>query len=116
LLIRHLDFMDNYLACTQACQPPDNTGAVPAASEHAGRSGKDFRTALMVANQVESRLTTSVPFMARWLDLTTPFAFSLGAGVSKGLGLAEAKSAAAVEICGAAGLPLLAVRTTPISQ
>jgi 2-methylcitrate dehydratase len=54
--------------------------------------------------------------LARGLDLTTPLTYSLGAGVSKALGLDEAKTAAGIEICGASGVPLLVVRTTPISQ
>jgi 2-methylcitrate dehydratase len=115
-LVRYIDFMDSYLGGAEICHPSDNVGAVLAASEHAGRSGKDFLTALAVAYQVESVLTASAPFMARGFDLTTQLSFSLGAGVSKALELDEAKSAAAIEICGASGIPLLVVRTTPISQ
>jgi 2-methylcitrate dehydratase len=48
-------------------------------------------------------------------DLTTPLSFSIGAGASKALQLDEARTAAAVEICGDV-IPLLVVRTTPISQ
>jgi 2-methylcitrate dehydratase len=115
-LVRYIDFMDSYLGGSEICHPSDNTAAVLAASEHAGRSGKDFLTALAVAYQVESRLTASAPFMAQGFDLTTQLAFSLAAGASKALGLDEAKTAAAVEICGDSGIPLLVLRTTPISQ
>jgi 2-methylcitrate dehydratase len=115
-LVRYIDFMDSYLGGAEICHPSDNTAAVLAASEHAGRSGKDFLTALAIAYQVESRLTASAPFMAHGFDLTTQLAFSLAAGVSKALGLDEAKTAAAVEICGDIGIPLLVLRTTPISQ
>jgi 2-methylcitrate dehydratase len=115
-LVRYTDFMDSYLGGSEVCHPSDNIGAVLAASEHAGRSGKDFLTALAVAYQIESRLTASAPFMARGFDLTTQLAFSLAAGVSKALGLDEAKTAAAVEICGGSGLPPLVLRTSPISQ
>ena len=115
-LVRYIDFMDSYLGGSEICHPSDNIGAVLAASEHAGRSGKDFLAALAVAYQVESRLTASAPFMAHGFDLTTQLAFSLAAGVSKALGLDEAKTAAAVEICGDSGIPLLVLRSTPISQ
>ena len=91
-------------------------GPVLAASEHTDRSGKDFLTALAVAYEVEAALTDAAPFMAHGFDLTTPLTYSLGAGLSRALGLDEAKAAAAIEICGAAGIPLLVVRTTPISQ
>jgi 2-methylcitrate dehydratase len=65
---------------------------------------------------VETALTAAAQFMAHGFDLTTPLTYSLGAGLSRALGLDEARTAAAVEICGAAGIPLLVVRTTPISQ
>jgi 2-methylcitrate dehydratase len=115
-LVRYIDFMDSYLGGSEICHPSDNTGAILAASEHASRSGKDFLTALAIAYQVESRLTASAPFMAHGFDLTTQLAFSLAAGVSKTLGLDEAMTAAAVEICGDSGIPLLVLRTSPISQ
>ena len=115
-LVRYVDFMDSYLARDQLCHPSDNTAAVLAACEQAGRSGKDFLTALAVAYQVEATLTLAAPFMDRGFDLTTPLTYSLGAGVAKALGLDEAKTAAAVEVCGQTGLPLLVARTTPISQ
>jgi 2-methylcitrate dehydratase len=89
---------------------------VLAACEHTGRSGKDFLTALAVAYQVQSVLTASAPFMERGFDITTALTYSLGAGVAKALGLDQPKTAAAIEICGQTGLPLLVARTTPISQ
>jgi 2-methylcitrate dehydratase len=115
-LVRYIDFMDSYFAKGGLCHPSDNIGAILAASEHTDRSGKDFLTALAVAYQVETALTDAAPFMAHGFDQTTPLTYSLGAGMSKALGLDESKTAAAIEICGAAGIPLLVVRTTPISQ
>jgi 2-methylcitrate dehydratase len=114
-LVRYVDFMDSYLAVGGLCHPSDNTAAILAASEYADLSGKDFLTALAVAYQVESRLTASVPFMAHGFDLTTPLLFSLAAGLAKVLGLDEAKTTAAVGICGDM-IPLLVLRTTPVSQ
>jgi 2-methylcitrate dehydratase len=115
-LERYIDFMDSYFAHGGLCHPSDNLGAVLAVSEHAALSGKDFLTALAVAYQVETALSAAAPFMVHGFDLTTPLSYSLGAGLSKALGLDEAKTAAAVAICGAGGIPLLVVRTTPISQ
>jgi 2-methylcitrate dehydratase len=114
-LVRYVDLMDSYLGPVSLCHPSDNVGAVLAACEHAGRSGKEFLTALAVAYQVESELTSVAPFMEDGFDLTTPLSFSIGAGASKALQLDEAKTAAAVGICGDV-IPLLVVRTTPISQ
>jgi 2-methylcitrate dehydratase len=70
---------------------------------------------LAVAYQVESALTANAPFMADGFDFTTQLSFSIAAGASKALQLDEAKTVAAVGICGDV-IPLLVVRTTPISQ
>jgi 2-methylcitrate dehydratase len=115
-LVRDVDFMDSFLAGPELCHPSDNTGAVLAACEHAGRSGREFLTALAVAYQVQSVLTASAPFMERGFDLTAALPYSVGAGVGKALGLDDVTTAAAVEICGQTGLQLLVARTTPISQ
>jgi 2-methylcitrate dehydratase len=116
VLVRYVDFMDSYLAGPELCHPSDNTGAVLAACEHTGRSGKEFLTALAVAYQVQSVLTAFAPFMERGFDITSALPYSMGAGVAKALRLDEVKTAAAVEICGQSGLQLLVARTTPISQ
>src|SRR6202043_4286556 len=108
-------YMDSYLGGEELCHPSDNVGSILAVCEHAGRSGKEFLTALAVAYQVESALTANAPLMADGFDLTTQLSFSIAAGASKALQLDEARSAAAVEICGDV-IPLLVVRTTPISQ
>jgi 2-methylcitrate dehydratase len=114
-VVRYVDFMDSYLGGQELCHPSDNFAAVLAACEYAGRSGKDFLTALAVAYQVESALTANAPFMADGFDFTTQLSFSIAAGASKALQLDEAKTVAAVGICGDV-IPLLVVRTTPISQ
>jgi 2-methylcitrate dehydratase len=115
-LVRYIDFMDSFLGGPELCHPSDNFGAVLAACEHAGRSGKEFLTALAIAYQVESVLTASAPIMERGFDLTTQLTYSVGAGVAKALALDEVKTAAAIEICGQTGFQLLVARTTPISQ
>jgi 2-methylcitrate dehydratase len=114
-VVRYVDFMDSYLGGEEICHPSDNVGSILAVCEHAGRSGKEFLTALAVAYQVESALTANAPFMADGFDLTTQLSFSIAAGASKALKLDEAKALAAVGICGDV-IPLLVVRTTPISQ
>jgi 2-methylcitrate dehydratase len=112
-LVPYADFMDSYLSGAELWHPSDNIGAILAACEHAGRSGQEFQTTLAVAYEVQSILSGSAPFMADGFDLTTALSFSIAAGVSKALALDEAASPAAVGICGASGLPLLVVRTTP---
>jgi len=108
--------MDSYFSKSGLCHPSDNVGAVIAVSEHADRSGKDFSTALAIAYQVETALIVAAQFLAPGFDLTTALMYSIGAGLSRAFGLDEAKTSAAVEISRAAGIPLLVVWTTPISQ
>src|ERR1700691_6817180 len=86
-LVRYVDLMDSYLGPVSLCHLSDNVGAVLAACEHAGRSGKEFLTALAVAYQVESELTSVAPFMEEGFDLTTPLSSSVGDGASKALQL-----------------------------
>jgi len=114
-LVRYIDFMDSVLGGGGLSHPSDSLASVLAACEYAGRSGKEFLAALAVAYQVEAELTANAPFMAEGFDLTTPLSFSIAAGASKALQLDEARTAAAVEICGDV-IPLLVARTTPISQ
>jgi len=52
-LVRYIDFMGSYLGGAELCYPSDNIGAVLAACEHAGRSGKEFLTALAGSYQVD---------------------------------------------------------------
>ncbi len=47
-LVRYLDFNDSYLAPGETCHPSDNIGAVLAAAEYAGASGREFLTAVAV--------------------------------------------------------------------
>ena len=117
-LIRYLDFMDSYLAGEELCDPSDNTGAVLAASEHAGASGKDFLTNLAVAYQVEAAFTGAARFMAHGFDLDHPVDILAGRGAVESAGAGWEKAAAAVEICSAEPTAFLSlnVRTTPISQ
>lgn len=89
-LVRFLDFNDSYLAKGETCHPSDNLGAVLAACEYAGATGKDFLTALTVAYQVQCRLSDVAPVRARGFDHTTQGAYALAAGVAKALHLDQA--------------------------
>ena len=78
------------------------------------RSGKDFLTALAVAYQVEARLTASRAVHGPRVRPDDPARLlARQPDVSKALGLDEAKTAAAVEICGDSGIPLLVAADHP---
>jgi 2-methylcitrate dehydratase len=115
-LVRYLDFNDGYLAKGETCHPSDNLGAVLAACEYAGRSGKDLITALAVAYQVQCRLSDMAPVRARGFDHTTLGSFAVAAGVAKALELDQARTANAIAIGGTAFNALRVTRTGTLSN
>jgi 2-methylcitrate dehydratase len=115
-LVRYLDFSDAYLAPGETCHPSDNLGAVLAAAEYAGRSGREFLTALAVSYQVQCRLSDEAPVRARGFDHTTHGAYAVAAGVSRALGLDRIRTANAIAICGTAFNALRVVRTGALSH
>jgi 2-methylcitrate dehydratase len=115
-LVRYLDYMDTYLAKGESFHPCDNLGAVLAASECAGRSGKEFLTALAVAYQVQCRLSIVAPVRAKGFDHTTQGAYAAAAGVAKALGLNAEHTANAIAISGTANNALRVTRTGRLSH
>ncbi len=115
-LVRYLDFNDSYLAEGETCHPSDNLAPVMAAAEYAGGSGKDLLTALAVAYQVQCRLSDAAPVRAKGFDHTTQGSYAAAAGVSKALGLDQAKTSNAIAISGAAFNALRVTRTGALSH
>jgi 2-methylcitrate dehydratase len=115
-LVRYLDFNDSYLAPGETCHPSDNLGAVLAASEYAGGSGKELLAALAVCYQVQCRLSDVAPVRAKGFDHTTQGAYALAAGISNALGLDAARTANAIAISGTAYNALRVTRTGALSN
>jgi 2-methylcitrate dehydratase len=115
-LVRYLDYNDSFLAGGETCHPSDNLGAVLAASEYAGRSGRDLLAALAVAYQVQCRLSEVAPVRAKGFDHTTQGAYAAAAGVAKALGLHQEKVANAIAVSGTANNALRVTRTGPLSH
>ncbi|AFM27414.1 MmgE/PrpD family protein [Desulfomonile tiedjei] len=115
-LVRFLDFNDSFLASNETCHPSDNLGAVLAATEYADGDGADFLLALAVAYQVQCRLSEVAPVRNRGFDHVTQGAFALAAGISKALGLDEARTTNAIGICGTAFNALRVTRTGALSN
>ena len=115
-LVRYLDFNDSYLAPGETCHPSDNIGAVLAAAEYSGGSGREFLTAVAVAYQVQCRLSDVAPVRAKGFDHTTQGSYAVAAGVSKALGLDQRKTANAIAICGTAFNALRVTRTGALSH
>ena len=115
-LVRYLDFNDSYLAPGETCHPSDNLAAILAASEDAGRSGRDFLTALAVAYQVQCRLSEAAPVRAKGFDHTAQGSYAVAAGVSRALGLTQNQTAHALAIAGTALNALRVTRTGSLSH
>jgi 2-methylcitrate dehydratase len=115
-LTRYLDYMDGFAVPDEACHPSDNVGAVLAATEHAGGSGRDFLLALALAYEVQGRLIEAGPITHAGFDHTTQLAISIAAGVSKALGLDASRTAHAMAICGVSHNTLRALRTGELSE
>ncbi len=115
-LVRYLDYNDSYLAEGETCHPSDNLGAVLAAIEYAGGSGRDLIEALAVAYQVQCRLSDEAPVRAKGFDHTTQGSYAVAAGVSKALGLDVERTANAIAISGTAFNALRVTRTGALSH
>ena len=115
-LIRYLDFNDSYLAKGETCHPSDNLGAILAAGEYIGATGRDLMTALAVAYQVQCRLCDVAPVRARGFDHTVQGAYGVAAGVSRILKLDPSQTANAIAISGTAFNALRVTRTGKLSH
>ncbi|HEU4647460.1 MAG TPA: MmgE/PrpD family protein [Gemmatimonadales bacterium] len=115
-LVRYLDFNDSYLTKGESCHPSDNLGAVLAAAELAGASGRDLMAALATAYQVQCRLSDVAPVRRRGFDHTSQGAFAAAAGVARALGLGRAETANALAISGTALHALRVTRTGALSH
>jgi 2-methylcitrate dehydratase len=115
-LERYLDFMDSFITKHETCHPADNVMSVLAATEYAGKTGKDFLTALAVAYQVQCRLSEVAPARPKGFDHTVQGAYAVAAGVAKALGLDQVKTANAVAISGASYEGLRVTRSGNLSN
>ena len=115
-LIRYLDFNDSYLAKGETCHPSDNLGAILAAGEYIGATGRDLMTALAVAYQIQCRLCDVAPVRARGFDHTVQGAYAVTAGVSSILRLDRSQTANALAISGTAFIALRVTRTGKLSH
>jgi len=115
-LVRYLDYNDSYLAKGETCHPSDSLGAVLAAAEYAGISGKAFLTSLAVAYQVQCRLSDAAPLRERGFDHVTQGVVAAAAGVGKALSLDVPRLANAVAIAGTANNALRVTRTGELSH
>jgi 2-methylcitrate dehydratase len=111
-LVRYPDFMDNFLGKEATCHPSDNIGALLAASQMVGASGRDFLLSMAIGYEIECRLIEEVPVMIKGFDHTLLFAYSITAALGRLLNLAVEQTANALAIAGCTFNPLVACRAS----
>jgi 2-methylcitrate dehydratase len=116
VLVRYVDFMDNFLAPTETCHTADNFGVALTAAELAGGSGRDLMLGVAIGYTVQSRLVDHGDFMTRGFDHTAQLAFSHNAAAGRLLGLPETQIANAIAMAAASDASFAVIRAKPLSQ
>ena len=114
-LVRYLDFNDTYHT-EGGGHPSDMVGAVLAAAEIGGRSGRDVLAGLHVAYEVFAALADAVPMRDRGWDYGAFLAIATAAGAGRVLGLDAEQLANAVSLAVTPNMPLFVTRTGELSN
>ena len=116
VLVRYVDFMDNFLAATETCHTADNFGVALTAAELAGGSGRDLMVGVALGYTVQSRLVDHGNFMTRGFDHTAQLAFSHNAAAGRMLGMPEQQIAHAIAMAASSDASFAVIRAKPLSQ
>src|ERR1700734_1086530 len=116
VLVRYVDFMDNFLAATETCHTADNFGVALTAAELAGGTGRDLMLGVALGYTVQSRLVDHGNFMTRGFDHTAQLAFSHNAAAGRLLGMTEAQIANAIAMAASSDASFAVIRAKPLSQ
>jgi 2-methylcitrate dehydratase len=116
VLVRYVDFMDNFLAPTETCHTADNFGVALTAAELAGGSGPDLMLGVAIGYTVQSRLVDHGDFMTSGLDHTAQLAFSHNAAAGRLLGMPDPQIANAIAMAAASDASFAVIRAKPLSQ
>ena len=114
-LIRYLDYNDTYHT-EGGGHPSDMAGAVLAAAEISGRSGRDVLAGLHVAYEVFAALADAVPMRDRGWDYGAFLAVATAAGAGRVLGLDADPLSNAVSMAVTPNMPMFVTRTGELSN
>ena len=115
-LTRYLDYMDSFLAPGETPHPSDTIGAIVAAGEYVGASGKELLEGVGVAYEVQGELAWNAPVRDRGFDHVTHTVIAAACGVAKLMGLDHEEIRDAVGIAGTAHNALRVTRTGGINE
>jgi 2-methylcitrate dehydratase len=116
VLVRYVDFMDNFLAPTETCHTADNFGVALTAAALAGASGRELMLGVALGYTVQSRLVDHGNFMTRGFDHTAQLAFSHNATAGRLLGMTEDEIANAIAMAASSDASFAVIRAKPLSQ
>src|SRR6202034_1639179 len=114
VLVRYVDFMDNFLAATETCHTADNFGVALTAAELADGSGRDLMLGVALGYTVQSRLVDHGNFMTRGFDHTAQLAFSHNAAAGRLLGMTEDEIANAIAMAASSDASFAVIRAKPL--
>lgn len=114
-MIRYLDWNDTYLTA-EAAHPSGNIGAILAAGEANGNTGREILLATVLAYEVQCRLCDLASFTGNGFDHVNYGLASVPLAVGRLMGLPEAQLKEAVSISLGGHLGLLQARQVPLSE
>src|ERR1700735_5855509 len=71
VLVRYVDFLDNFLSPTETCHTADNFGVALTAAALAGASGSELMLGVALGYTVQSRFVDHADFMTSGFDTTS---------------------------------------------
>src|ERR1700683_1518236 len=116
VLVRYVDFMDNFLAPTETCHTADNFGVALTAAELAGASGRELMVGVALGYTVQSRLVDPGNFMTRGFDHTSQRALPPNAAGGRVWGMPEDEIADAIAMAASSDASFAVIRAKPLSQ
>src|SRR6202453_3267091 len=116
VLVRYVDFMDNFLAPTETCHTADNFGVALTIAVSLGASARALMLAVAPCYTVQSRFVDQANFMSSGFDHTSQLAFSHNAAAGRLLGLSEQQIGHAIAMAAVSDASFAVVRAKPLSQ
>jgi 2-methylcitrate dehydratase len=115
ILFRYLDYNDTYLSLEPA-HPSDNFAAVLAATEVAGKNGRELITAAVIAYEIQCRLCDAASIRKHGWDHVTYGAFSTAAAAARLLGQNADRILQALNLAGTPNVTLRQTRAGELSE
>ncbi len=114
-LVRYLDFNDAYTSSTSG-HPSDNIAALLSVAETSGASGRALITAIVIAYEVNCRISDGLDAYASCIDNPTLGAVATAAGAAQLLGLSREQAYEAINLAIVSNVTLVQTRYGDVSM